>query len=296
VRLPEQLAGTLARSHPDLDVRVIRSRHELEAIRARLTERAAVERLVSDGFADHQTWTLPGWCQPCGRAVELRGDWQSSAGGLVNFRERLICPDCGLNNRQRFMAELVRTVLGGRTDAETVYLYEQVTQFYAWAATTLGLEVVGSEYLGHDRSAGEIVDGVRHEDALALSFPDASLDLIVSNDVFEHVPDLDRALSESVRVLRPGGAMLFSIPFHEQADATVRRAELRDGRLVELLPGEYHGNPISDTGSLVFHDIGWDVLDRCERAGFRSAYLLGYHSWLFGYLGGGLQLVFVAER
>jgi SAM-dependent methyltransferase len=194
------------------------------------------------------------------------------------------------------MAHLLRNTLANRPNAERVYLYEQVTPFFSWAERTLDLEVVGSEYLGHELAAGEIVRGVRHEDALALSFSDASLDMIVSNDVFEHVPDLDRALVESVRVLREGGIMFFSIPFHDQADMTVRRAELRSGEILDLLPREYHANPISDEGSLVFNDIGWDVLDKCQQAGFGDPYLLGYYSWLYGYLGGGIQLAFVAER
>ena len=64
----------------------------------------------------------------------------------------------------------------------------------------------------------------------------------------------------------------------------------------ELLPPEYHGNPVDPKGSLVFYDHGWDILDRCRAAGFADVYLLCYWSLLYGYLGGGLQLVFIAER
>jgi hypothetical protein len=59
---------------------------------------------------------------------------------------------------------------------------------------------------------------------------------------------------------------------------------------------EYHENPLDPQGSLVFYNHGWDILERCRRAGFADAYLLGYWSLLYGYLGHGLQLVFVAER
>jgi SAM-dependent methyltransferase len=117
------------------------------------------------------------------------------------------------------------------------------------------------------RSLGEGVWECGAEDARALSFGDASLGTIVSNDVFEHVPDIDRAPAECARALRPGGRLYFSIPFHERAE-TVQRAALRDGEIVELLPPQYHENPIDPKGSLVFYDYGWDILERCRRAGF----------------------------
>jgi SAM-dependent methyltransferase len=257
-------------------------------------DRLAVERLICDANARAESWTLPALCQACGIAAELHCDWLYSDGRNANFRERLVCPSCQLNNRQRFMARLLRTSMSAVGADGRVYLYEQVTPFHTWAAANLEQPVLGSEYLGHGIPGGSEIDGVRHEDALALSFDDASMHAIVSNDVFEHVPDIDRSLAECARVLRPGGRLYFSVPFHE-TPGTAQRARLDDGDLVELLPAEYHGNPVDPQGSLVFYDHGWDILDRCRAAGFADAYLLGYWSLLYGYLGAGLQLVFVAE-
>ena len=45
--------------------------------------------------------------------------------------------------------------------------------------------------------------------ATALPEPDASADVVVACLVFEHIEDLDTALAEVARVLRPGGAFLF---------------------------------------------------------------------------------------
>ena len=46
----------------------------------------------------------------------------------------------------------------------------------------------------------------------ALPFPDAAFDVIVSFDVFEHIPDSDAHLEEVRRVLRPGGSYLLQTP------------------------------------------------------------------------------------
>jgi SAM-dependent methyltransferase len=45
-----------------------------------------------------------------------------------------------------------------------------------------------------------------------LPFPEDAFDLVLSFDVFEHIPDTDRHLHEVRRVLRPGGTYAFETP------------------------------------------------------------------------------------
>jgi hypothetical protein len=278
----------------DLPIDMIRSGSELADIRARTVDRLALERLLSESMAERESWSVQGVCQVCERAVAFEGDWKYSNGQTINFRERLVCPNCKLNNRKRFTAHLLRALKPAAHSEAGTYLFEQVTPFFAWAQENLPGNVVGSEYLGPDVASGATARGVRHEDALALSFDDEAFGTIVSCDVFEHVPDIDRCLAECARVLRPDGRLYFSIPFRNSPETT-QRAAIREGQLVELLPPEYHWNPVDPKGSLVFYDFGWDILDRCRRAGFADGYALGYWSLLYGYLGDGLQLIFVAE-
>ena len=47
---------------------------------------------------------------------------------------------------------------------------------------------------------------------VALPFPDAAFDVVMSFDVFEHIPDSDAHLREVGRVLRPGGTYLIQTP------------------------------------------------------------------------------------
>jgi hypothetical protein len=281
-------------SSGDLAIDVVRSASELAAVRERTADRGALEQLLCKTLADRESWTFQGVCKVCARAVAFESDWNYSNGETVNFRERLVCPGCKLNNRTRFMAHFLMAATRVAPPRAPTYLYEQVTPFFAWAKRALPGTVIGSEYLGPDVASGTMVQGVRHEDALALSFADASLGTIVSRDVFEHVPDIDSCFAECARVLRPGGRLYFSIPFHDTAE-TVQRAAVRDGEIVEFLPPQYHWNPIDPNGSLVFYDHGWDILERSRRAGFADVYALGYWSLLYGYLGHGLQLMFVAE-
>jgi ubiquinone/menaquinone biosynthesis C-methylase UbiE len=60
-------------------------------------------------------------------------------------------------------------------------------------------------------SAGRLGLDVRtvETDAERLPFEDASFDLVFGHAVLHHIPDLERALAEFRRVLRPGGALAF---------------------------------------------------------------------------------------
>ena len=239
--------------------------------------------------------TIRGFCHPCGAESDLVIDmhWggKDVEGRFVpNWRERLACPTCGLNNRQRLIATLLIERMNARPDLR-VYFMEQVTPIFAlFTARYPEAEVIGSEYLG-EHPGGTTIDGIRHESVEALSFASGSLDLIVSNDVFEHVPDPLQGFRECHRVLKPGGEMLATFPFYPWVETSVTRARLGPGGIEHLHPPMYHGNPVSDDGALVFTDFSWDLIEVIRAAGFPDPVIELYRSVRFGHVGG-LQMVF----
>ncbi len=52
------------------------------------------------------------------------------------------------------------------------------------------------------------------EDGGPFPLPDASVDFVFSSEVIEHVYDTDDAASEIARILRPGGKLLMTTPYH----------------------------------------------------------------------------------
>ena len=100
----------------------------------------------------------------------------------------------------------------------------------------LGWDVTGLEYspvaarLARSRDLG-IVRG----DARRLPIADASMDLVMSTDMWEHIDDDAAVARETVRVLRPGGRALVAVPAgmdlwsgHDVALGHVRRYD-REG-------------------------------------------------------------------
>jgi SAM-dependent methyltransferase len=108
--------------------------------------------------------------------------------------------------------------------------------------------------------SGDLLEGRGEHvvDLTALTFEDASFDLVIAFHVLEHVPDDARALAEIARVLRHGGSALLQVP-------------LRDGPTLE--------DPSADTpqarrASFGQEDhvrlYGSDFTDRVAAAGLRA--------------------------
>lgn len=109
---------------------------------------------------------------------------------------------------------------------------------------------------------GQMHDGFRCEDIEAQTFADKSFDLVVTQDVMEHVFHPDRAYGEIYRTLRPGGMHIHTVPIYSEKEHTEKCAALAaDGGVVHLSTPEYHGNPIDASGALVTHRYGRDLPD-----------------------------------
>lgn len=113
-----------------------------------------------------------------------------------------------------------------------------------------------SSHYFEDVPRGEYRGEHRSEDLSQLTFSDASFDLFITQDVFEHVIDPANAFREIARVLKPGGAHVFTMPWYPDLKENRVRARMENGQLVHVEEAVYHGNPISSKGSLVTMDWG----------------------------------------
>lgn len=247
--------------------------------------------------AGGERFVLPAHCYPCGVQRRLEVDYlYSTHPGLPNWRERLTCPVCGLNNRLRATVHVLEERLGADRETSRLYLTEQRTPLYQWIKTHYR-HVVGSEYLGTAFLPGEIApDGVRNESLLRLTFPADTFDCVLSFDVLEHIPDYPAALRECWRCLKPGGSLLLTVPFDFTQQQTLIRARLLpSGEIEHLEAPEYHGDPVNQAGCLAFYTFGWQFLDELRAIGFERVGSYGYYSREYGYLGSNTWL-FIARK
>jgi SAM-dependent methyltransferase len=104
---------------------------------------------------------------------------------------------------------------------------------------------------------GSIYACVRNENLEEQTFEDARFDVVLSQDVLEHVNDFPKALLDVNRTLKPGGAHIFTTPTYP-IPHSIQWATYVDGQIQWFFEPEYHVNPISGDGAPVTFHYGYD--------------------------------------
>jgi methyltransferase family protein len=121
------------------------------------------------------------------------------------------CPRCDSRSRHRGLLQVLPDVLGATPPGDVL----------VFAPERILLDVLrgGSRrVLTTDLNLSDV--DFPHEDIQRLSLSSGSFAALVCNHVLEHVSDDDRALSECSRILRSGGAAVFTIPGDYDAEET----------------------------------------------------------------------------
>ncbi|MEA3254867.1 MAG: class I SAM-dependent methyltransferase [Candidatus Altiarchaeota archaeon] len=189
-----------------------------------------------------------------------------------------VCEICGSSKRNSDVALAILKVLGFYEEYTlreiTNYLkhlsiYEVQSSGTIHDVLSLLPNYVCSEYFD-DVKPGKIhPSGIRCEDLQNLHFPDNSFDLIITQDVLEHVADPEKAFKELYRVLKPNGHHIFTVPIHEGRNTT-KRAWVGDGGVIHLLPPVHHFDNLRPEGGLVFTDWGDDLIEYLNSFGFTT--------------------------
>jgi SAM-dependent methyltransferase len=112
---------------------------------------------------------------------------------------------------------------------------------------------------------GSIHENYRCEDLENQTFADATFDIVITQDVFEHLFHPDKAYQEIFRTLRPGGIHIHTTGVWDMSHSQQWARLREDGAIEHLHPPEYHGNPIDDANSIVTYRYGYDLPDLIAR-------------------------------
>lgn len=235
-------------------------------------------------------FTTNGYCYVCGAYVSFHTTFTHASKNdqqrlIPNWREHMVCPKCSLNNRMRATIHVFERICNPQL-GDAIYLTEQTTPIFSWFKHHY-YNITGSEYLGERVPFGRPDrNGIRNETLTNLTFGNELFNFIISLEVFEHIPDYEQALQECLRCLKPGGSLIFTVPFLRESPTTVIRARiLPGGEIKHILPPEFHGDPIGNAGILCYYHFGWDLLDKLRDLGFASASANAFWSDIYGYLG-----------
>lgn len=189
---------------------------------------------------------------------DLAAAWELSAAerAYIDRQQGTHCTSCGSNLRSVALADALLAALGG-----TSTLSELVTDTACRSIDLLEINQAGSLSPFLSRLPGHVLASYPDIDMQKMPYAKETFDVVVHSDTLEHVPDPMLALSECLRILRPGGVLCFTVP-------------IIVGRLTRDCTGRkpsFHGAEASATADFrVRTEFGADAWTFVMRAGFST--------------------------
>ena len=202
--------------------------------------------IVKSGTGDRPLFQMPmelakaPVCPVCGASEfssqkvlweELITDWELRPEEVdyIDLQQGFSCKRCNTVLRCMTLASAMMAARGFRGT---------FTEFCDPAGPACGLDVLEINNAGNlttylSRLPRHKLASYPKIDMQLMPFAEAAFDIVVHSDTLEHVPDTRRALAECLRVLRPGGILVYTIPL-VVGRTTRKRAGLKDS---------YHGRP-----------------------------------------------------
>ena len=120
---------------------------------------------------------------------------------------------------------------------------------------------LASQYFPKEPFGGKIAD-FQNEDLESQTFADCTFDIVITQDVLEHVYDPASVFREIARTLKPGGAHVFCVPLvNKHRPTQIWATRNLDGSPNFLYEPDFHGNPVDPRGSPVTMRWGYDIVD-----------------------------------
>lgn len=194
-----------------------------------------------------------GFCPCCDSEVtfEAYDSW---------LRDCFLCSNCHSLPRER---ALMLTIQKYFPDWKNLHIHESSP---VNRGTSKKLKDQCSNYLSSQyypgQTFGQTIDGHQNEDLENQTFQDSVFDLVITQDVFEHIYHPEKAFKEIGRTLKPGGAHIFTVPIinkHRKTEVWAKAGP--QGTPIFLHQPEYHQNPVDINGSPVTMHWGYDIVD-----------------------------------
>lgn len=195
-----------------------------------------------------------GYCPCCDNEVffESYHSW---------LRDNFKCTNCGCIPRERALMLVIEQYY---PDWKNLKIHETSpgNRGTSKKLNQLCKNYLSSQYYPNEK-LGTIVNNYRNENLEEQTFDDESFDIVISQDVMEHIYHPDKAFKEIDRTLKKGGAHIFTVPIENRHKKTEVWAVLGESGKPNFLSNkpEYHGNPVDPQGSPITMHWGFDIVD-----------------------------------
>lgn len=195
---------------------------------------------------------------------------------LVWPRNNMFCVHCNSSGRKRHVAKVLLSEVCRNSSSMSeiprndpgikIYSADSYDSFHKVLKDFSGF--VSSVFDPKHKAGSEIEKRVFCQNLESLTFDSESFDVVITEDVFEHVRDHIKGFKSVHRVLKTNGIHIFTIPFNFDKPTLVRVKTSGDED-IQLLPPEYHGDNIRGK-ILAYRTFGYDMFSQLEEIGFST--------------------------
>lgn len=187
---------------------------------------------------------------------KLVNEWQLSQTEVayIDRQQGESCDQCGANLRSIALANALRSFLGTKAA-----LREAAASQMGEKLAILEINEAGTLTPVLKTFGGYVYGAYPEVDIHALPYGNCTFDIVIHSDTLEHVKNPVHALTECRRVLKPDGALCFTVPM-----IVGRISRNRDG-----LPKSYHGRSATTADDFAVQtEFGADAWTYILEAGF----------------------------
>ena len=198
----------------------------------------------------------------------------------VWLRDFFFCTNCGSVPRQRALMLVIEKYYPNWRNMiihESSPTIVAITEKFKSINNGRGGYITSQYY--PEKELGIMVNGYRNENLEMQTFEDEIFDIVITQDVFEHLYNPEKAFIEIARTLKHGGAHIFTVPIINKFNKTEQWAKAdSNGNPIFLKSEERHVSfPVT------FH-YGFDIINLIkEHSGLdtiiESLYNLNYGIW-----------------
>ena len=224
---------------------------KLYALKMKAKKRA-IKYLMADGFYFRQK----GYCPCCEKDVcfESKSSW---------LRDNFFCNNCYSIPRERALMVVIEKYYPNWRNLD-IHESSPGNRGASLKLKNNVLKYTASQYFPN-QPLGSKVENWLNQDLENQTFQNESFDLVITQDVMEHVYNPEKAFSEITRTLKKGGAHIFTVPLvnkHKKTEIWATKGS--NGEPIFTNTPEWHSNVVDPNGSPVTMHWGFDIVDFIE--------------------------------